>query len=538
MLALFLLFTSACDFTGTPGNNTEEEPYYLDADQSHVTRAAEGENLTIPGIDYENLVVKDGELKMAAGAFYSLFIDDKGDLYYLGEDPLIDMFGIEFLSSGKPSLMKITDLSEVNSVTAGLDKFFILLENGDLYFIKADRYSGKLVINDENPIPAPEKVNGIPEVKAVAAGYWHSLILLENGDLYTYGVNNRGQLGSGAPTDYDRPVKVEGLYDVAAISAGAHHSLALLGNGDLYTFGGNYSGQLGLGDREDRFTPVLVDTLSGAVAIAAGSSHSLVLLDNGDVYSFGEGSSGQLGHGDNKKYLLPARVEELSGITAISAGDAYSLALSEKGTIHSFGKTYQNGRDITSPAVIAGLENVTAVTAGFYHFLATTDSGDLYQSGQITPATFSASPEPIEFISSGKIANLPVTDDKQNNFPPTITGYWQGIVDYHEYNHARVLLHFSEEGIFTAAFPQSGYLCLFNYFYAEEQLYIYNPFFDQWHGPVILIEDDGEQITFPNEQLKDTPDQELQGFGLFYPLGRNMFMDTTKNLEINDFTTL
>jgi hypothetical protein len=54
----------------------------------------------------------------------------------------------------------------------------------------------------------------------------------------------------------------------------------------------------------------------------------------------------------------------------------------------------------------------------------------------------------------------------------------------------------------------------------------------------MLIEDNGEQITFPNEQLKDTPDQELQGFGLFYPLDKNMFLDTTKNLEIHDFTIL
>jgi hypothetical protein len=79
----------------TPINEATQNPEArLIADQSHVTRAAEGENLTIPGIDYENLVVKDGELKMAAGTFYSLLIDNKGDLYYLGEDPLIDMFGI------------------------------------------------------------------------------------------------------------------------------------------------------------------------------------------------------------------------------------------------------------------------------------------------------------------------------------------------------------------------------------------------------------------------------------------------------------
>lgn len=508
----------------------------LIASQSHVIRAVEGENLTFSGIDYENLVVENIDQKMAAGPYYSLIIDDGGNLYYLGEDPLIDMFGIEFLSSWKPSLLKIAGLTDVRSVSAGMDRFFILLENGDLYLMETEPHFGKLKINHENPIPVPEKIEGVREVKAVAAGYWHVLILFENGDLYAYGVNDMGQLGIDSISNSNQPVKVEGLSDIAAIAAGAHHSLALLSNGDLYAFGGNYSGQLGMGDQKDRLTPVLVDTLSGAVTISAGASHSLVLLDNGYVYSFGEGSSGQLGHGDNKTYLLPSRVEELSNITAISAGDVYSLALSENGRIYSFGNTFQQEQGKTSPTIIAGLENVTSIAAGFYHSLAVTECGDLYQFGHITPAAYSTAPEPIDFISKGEIVNLFIPYNNQDNYPPAITGYWQGIVEYHEYNHAQVLLHFSEDGIFTVAFPQSGYLCLFNYFYDEDQLYILNPFFDQWHGPVMLIEHDEEIITFPDEQSKDIPDQELQGFGLFYPIDRNLFREITENLKIYDFT--
>lgn len=52
----------------------------------------------------------------------------------------------------------------------------------------------------------------------------------------------------------------------------------------------------------------------------------------------------------------------------------------------------------------------------------------------------------------------------------------------------------------------------------------------------MLIEDDGEMITFSNEQLKDIPDQELQGFGLFYPVEQNTYRDLTVGMVIHDFT--
>ncbi len=58
---------------------------------------------------------------------------------------------------------------------------------------------------------------------------------------------------------------------------GCQHSLVLLSNGDLLSFGFGQYGQLEHGDWDHRYTPTGIPTLSGAVAVAAGQHHSLVL---------------------------------------------------------------------------------------------------------------------------------------------------------------------------------------------------------------------------------------------------------------------
>lgn len=47
---------------------------------------------------------------------------------------------------------------------------------------------------------ATPPAGGLPRVWAIAAGYDHSLVLLENGDVYVFGANNFGQLGLGDKT--------------------------------------------------------------------------------------------------------------------------------------------------------------------------------------------------------------------------------------------------------------------------------------------------------------------------------------------------
>jgi len=67
-------------------------------------------------------------------------------------------------------------------------------------------------------------------------------------------------------------------------------------NGDVYTFGYGQHGQLGHGDVNSRGCPTLVQALPGpSTQVTAGSNHTAVLLMDGQVFTFGSFSKGQLG---------------------------------------------------------------------------------------------------------------------------------------------------------------------------------------------------------------------------------------------------
>ena len=86
----------------------------------------------------------------------------------------------------------------------------------------------------------------------------------------------------------------DGSMKVVQISTGLHHTLMLTKTGDVYAFGSNSHGQLGTGDLIPRGVPTLVP-VPKAMLVAAGSYHSVVLTNTGEVFSFGHMAKNQLG---------------------------------------------------------------------------------------------------------------------------------------------------------------------------------------------------------------------------------------------------
>lgn len=60
-----------------------------------------------------------------------------------------------------------------------------------------------------------------------------------------------------------QPVRVQGLGRVALIAVGAFHNLALLHSGQVWSWGNNEYGQLGSGDTQPRSLPMEIKELSG-----------------------------------------------------------------------------------------------------------------------------------------------------------------------------------------------------------------------------------------------------------------------------------
>jgi len=91
-----------------------------------------------------------------------------------------------------------------------------------------------------------------------------------DGTLYMWGLGAYGELGQGEEkrkkseqekgknaTESYSPVKV--LDNIEAVSFGSHHVVALTKDGNIYTWGDNDEGQLGDGTDNSSYTPVKVN---------------------------------------------------------------------------------------------------------------------------------------------------------------------------------------------------------------------------------------------------------------------------------------
>ncbi len=210
----------------------------------------------------------------------------------------------------------------------------------------------------------PVDVVGLPNgVQAIAAGGFHTCALTDQGGIQCWGYNGRGQLGDGSTTDRTTPVDVVGLASgVQAIAAGYWHTCALTDQGGVQCWGDNLWGQLGDGSTTDR-TPVdVVGLASGIQAIAAGGLHTCALTGQGGVQCWGDNRRGQLGDGAGGDKAIPVEVVGLpSGVQAIAAGGFHTCALTDQGGVQCWGAndSSQLGdgstSDRTTPVDVVGL---------------------------------------------------------------------------------------------------------------------------------------------------------------------------------------
>ncbi|MEV1050048.1 hypothetical protein [Streptomyces sp. NPDC049887] len=190
-----------------------------------------------------------------------------------------------------------------------------------------DNEDGQLGTGDNAGSPVPVAVPEPAGIRSLAAGFAHSLALLEDGTVWAWGDNDNGQLGNGTLDDSTIPVQAWGVTRARAVAAGGDHSLAVVGEGRVLSWGDNFSGQLGNGTNIDSTTPVEVRALTGVTAVAAGLGHSLALAGDGTVWAWGGNASGQLGNGTLDDSTIPVRVRGLRGVTGISTSEDHNLAL-------------------------------------------------------------------------------------------------------------------------------------------------------------------------------------------------------------------
>ena len=261
--------------------------------------------------------------------------------------------------------------------------------NGTLWTWGYNVY-GELGLGDSSIVrSAPVKVGNLSVWTKITAANFVSVAIQSNGTLWSWGLNNGGQLGLSDLTDRSSPVQVGTQSNWTQIAgAGGSHILALQSNGTLWTWGNNQVGQLGQGDTTNRSTPTQIGALSVWTQIAVGANHSLAIQSNGTLWGWGDNFNGQLGLNTSSSYRSsPVQVGSLSTWTKINCSNTGALALQSNGTLWSWGSngTGQLGlSDITdrsSPTQVGTESYWTQINSGGSFHFAYQSNGTLWTWG-------------------------------------------------------------------------------------------------------------------------------------------------------------
>mmetsp|Transcript_38958 Transcript_38958/g.63691 ORF Transcript_38958/g.63691 Transcript_38958/m.63691 type:complete len:1180 (+) Transcript_38958:2-3541(+) len=263
--------------------------------------------------------------------------------------------------------------------------------------------NGQLGLGGEETLETPQRLPTFCEfrVVAVAAGQLHSLVLTEDGSVWSFGWTAFGQLGHDYDNDEYSPNRIEALSKQAVrvvdISAGASHSGAVASDGKLFMFGDNRDGRCGVNpkDRREVLEPTAVAFGRQSVEAAkveCGWGHTLVLTRNGQVFSFGWGAHVQLGHGDEEDNHVAKRIESLSAKTVvdIAAGYGHSMCATADGELYSWGRNDYGqlghgdiDRQLTPKKVeFFAKMKVIGCECGGWHSCAITDTQQVFMFGK------------------------------------------------------------------------------------------------------------------------------------------------------------
>ena len=138
---------------------------------------------------------------------------------------------------------------------------------------------------------------------------------MSDGTLRVWGSNSANQLGDGTGAvggNSLSPITPSNLsgYTVTAVSAGDAHTIAIMSDGIIRTWGDNTNGQLGNGaSGGNTATPVTPNNLTGLTmtAVSAGYQYSVALCSDGTVWTWGLNTHGQLGNNSTTDSNVPVK---------------------------------------------------------------------------------------------------------------------------------------------------------------------------------------------------------------------------------------
>ena len=281
-----------------------------------------------------------GARAVACGRRFTAVLQNDGTVRMFGSNPF-GCLGVGD-STSRQTPVQVFGISAAVAVACGGSHTAVVSFDGRVSTFGYNLY-GQLGLGDTLNRNTPVQGTVITSATAVACGSYHTAVILANGTVRTFGINTRGCLGVGDTATRNTPVQVFGISSSAtAVACGTYHTVVLLSDGTVRSFGTNSNGELGVGDTTSRLTPVQVTGITSATAIACKSYTSTVLLADGTVRAFGKNNNGQLGVNDLVSRLTPVQVFGISSsASALGCGSYYAAVILTDGSVRTFGANDQ-----------------------------------------------------------------------------------------------------------------------------------------------------------------------------------------------------
>jgi len=310
-----------------------------------------------------------------AGATHSMALSKAKDLYVWGNNPLLDIF----LDDQNLSQL-IVDIplplpygKNFKSYSTGSFSAGYISSNGEIY------------------------TNGLYDLKKyeesdfirLSIGYSHSVVIKEDGRLYSWGSNDKGELGTlGVFTKKEPTQEYSQSSEWKSVSAGKKFTLALKNDGSLWGWGENSYGQIGNKMFSERRQPVQEDTNSTWKQVSAGAEYSSALKeDDNSLWSWGNNSFGQLGDGNNSSSKVAVQESSKKSWRDVATGAEHTLAIDDAGKLFTWGNNHYGQLGDNSvehkntPIAINPSERWNSISAGDDFSLAVKEDGTLWAWG-------------------------------------------------------------------------------------------------------------------------------------------------------------
>jgi alpha-tubulin suppressor-like RCC1 family protein len=228
--------------------------------------------------------------------------------------------GSLFLDLAQTSPARLEVDSEIIGVSCGA-AFGAAVDNQGRAWAWGDPTHSQLGLGSSQDIQDPQLIphfleSGI-QLKSVACGFTHLLLLSDSGEVYALGKIDSRALGVGSSESYSR----KGMFDqpggtpiswsrstaklastslqrpgkIIEIQAGMNTSIALTEEGELFTCGVGTSGSLGHPSFTDELFPRKLDAFDGEkiLQFSMGMYHCAAITESRRLFTWGLGTDGQ-----------------------------------------------------------------------------------------------------------------------------------------------------------------------------------------------------------------------------------------------------